>query len=216
MGTHDSIAGNENNANIEASYAEDANSPDYQEEAKHMRERRNQLAEQDEPVMGILYEPYVAPLEESIYDDEKRLATLSSGQQIFGFHKSTHCNNATCPVHNPTDHRYRDYPLMFNFNVFIFEREITDEKGRTQTVPDPDDAKVKESVGGILYRNSIRCLQCGHDVTSVYRHDMKTCPCGAVSVDGGSAYQRILGNREDWKDTSLLYVNGEWLDRSLL
>ena len=39
-------------------------------------------------------------------------------------------------------------------------------------------------------RNRIRCKSCGDVIESDYRHDFKSCKCGKVFVDGGSAYQR--------------------------
>lgn len=45
-----------------------------------------------------------------------------------------------------------------------------------------------------------KCIKCGDEIFSRARHDLKTCSCGALSVDGGffngSAWQctRILGD----------------------
>ena len=36
--------------------------------------------------------------------------------------------------------------------------------------------------------NRARCLECGEEVASRYRHDFVTCECGAMSVDGGRDY----------------------------
>ena len=36
--------------------------------------------------------------------------------------------------------------------------------------------------------NKIRCKLCGDVIQSDNRHDMKWCRCGAVAVDGGTAY----------------------------
>lgn len=38
--------------------------------------------------------------------------------------------------------------------------------------------------------NAARCLDCGDLLYSRNRHDYKTCTCGNLSVDGGSAYIR--------------------------
>lgn len=38
--------------------------------------------------------------------------------------------------------------------------------------------------------NRVRCNRCGDVITSEYVHDMKTCKCGYVSVDGGTDYLR--------------------------
>lgn len=42
------------------------------------------------------------------------------------------------------------------------------------------------------HRNRVRCLTCNETIESVHRHDFRTCPCGAVSVDGGTDYERVL------------------------
>lgn len=45
--------------------------------------------------------------------------------------------------------------------------------------------------------NAIRCKSCAVVVVSTHRHDMRTCKCGKVSVDGGLDYVRASGNLED-------------------
>lgn len=44
----------------------------------------------------------------------------------------------------------------------------------------------------------LKCLKCGDIIQSTHRHDFKWCGCGAVAIDGGDAYTRVVGNREDW------------------
>lgn len=51
----------------------------------------------------------------------------------------------------------------------------------------------------IVY-NAIRCKKCGDVIESKYRHDFRMCSCGAVAVDGGHDYQRLIGNREDYEN----------------
>lgn len=59
-----------------------------------------------------------------------------------------------------------------------------------------------------VHRNSARCRQCGDEIESTHRHEMVSCSCGAVCVDGGLAYLRrvwngSLGQPEDvFEDTS--------------
>lgn len=36
-----------------------------------------------------------------------------------------------------------------------------------------------------IVRNMIRCLSCNGIVESEHGHDYRSCPCGAVVVDGG-------------------------------
>lgn len=39
-----------------------------------------------------------------------------------------------------------------------------------------------------IVKNAIKCDRCGDVIESKFRHDFKTCKCGAVSVDGGHDY----------------------------
>ena len=54
-----------------------------------------------------------------------------------------------------------------------------------------------------IVTNKIKCKKCGDIIESTYRHDFRSCKCGAVSVDGGKDYLRRCGNREDWEDMSV-------------
>lgn len=45
--------------------------------------------------------------------------------------------------------------------------------------------------------NKIRCKKCGDVIESTYRHDLRSCKCGAVAVDGGKDYLRRCGDRGD-------------------
>ena len=48
-------------------------------------------------------------------------------------------------------------------------------------------------VGGIL------CKKCSTVIWSRHRHDFHSCSCGAVYIDGGRDYLRIVGRSEDWE-----------------
>lgn len=52
-----------------------------------------------------------------------------------------------------------------------------------------------------LVANRVQCLVCNDIIESRHRHDFVTCSCGAVSVDGGKDYQRVLGYT--WQDMSV-------------
>jgi hypothetical protein len=149
---------------------------------------------------------------ESTYDDVARSAHLSSGQIVHGFHKSSHCKNDHCPVHNPSNHEYRDYALVFSFERFIFERIISTVDDQVTTVPDPDDYTLNLHDGNLVYRNSVRCNHCGDEIVSAYRHDFVTCSCEAVFVDGGSTYRRIGGSPADYTDTAILIQNWKFVN----
>ena len=52
-----------------------------------------------------------------------------------------------------------------------------------------------------IVKNSARCKKCNAEVESKYRRDFVTCPCGAISVDGGKDYLRRCGNLESIEET---------------
>lgn len=133
---------------------------------------------------------------ETVYDDVSKTATLSSGQTIYSVHKSTQCYGKVCPLHNPSDHPLRDYPLWYDAMIGSFFREINGQK-----VVDPDDYRLN-SCGQVIVRNSARCMKCGIEVVSTHRHDFRRCQCGQTAVDGGSSYLRRLGS--DFEDTSII------------
>ena len=123
------------------------------------------------------------------YDDIQRKATLSSGQTIHAFHKSTSCSGSKCPVHAPTSHRYSDLPLEYDFVIGSFFRKLSDSE---RTV-DPDDYTLN-TVGTVILVNAVECMECLQTIESTYRHDFVTCSCGNVSVDGGHNYLRRVGS----------------------
>lgn len=51
----------------------------------------------------------------------------------------------------------------------------------------------------ILLRNRVRCKKCGDTIESKTTHDHQACKCGAVSVDGGLSYTRVLGEPKDYE-----------------
>lgn len=50
-----------------------------------------------------------------------------------------------------------------------------------------------EKKGGV----KVRCRKCGDVIQSRHVHDMKWCECGAIAIDGGEHYMRLLGDKED-------------------
>lgn len=45
----------------------------------------------------------------------------------------------------------------------------------------------------VITKNAAKCLSCGTIIESKHRHDFVTCKCGKISVDGGRAYLRRMG-----------------------
>ena len=54
----------------------------------------------------------------------------------------------------------------------------------------------------MIIQNAVTCLACGDFIVSKHRHDFVTCTCGAVSVDGGQAYLRRVGDLTNAVDHS--------------
>ncbi|RRC98274.1 DUF7695 domain-containing protein [Amphritea balenae] len=55
----------------------------------------------------------------------------------------------------------------------------------------------------IITRNKAKCLLCGDIIESKSDHDLVSCSCGKLSVDGGLTHlSRICRSREDFKEMS--------------
>lgn len=135
---------------------------------------------------------------ETTYNDESKVAILSSGQKIYAVHKSNQCLGEVCPVHNPSDHGLRDFDLHYNTMIGSFFRDVYGEM-----VIDPDDY-VLNTAGKVIVANLISCNHCGDLVASTHRHDFRSCSCGKVAADGGSTYLRRLGSAGDFKELSVI------------
>jgi len=47
---------------------------------------------------------------------------------------------------------------------------------------------------GDIYLNAVTCHKCTYFIRSRNRHDMVSCSCGNISVDGGSMYLKRSGH----------------------
>ena len=125
---------------------------------------------------------------------------LSGGQVILNFHEASICGGEFCPVHKPSEHDYRDYPLFFNGVNMV--RELDQET----VIPDPDDYYFNKR-GSAIISNSAKCKDCGEEIFSIYRHDYQTCLCGNISVDGGRDYIRHgFKNTDSYENTSKVFT----------
>jgi hypothetical protein len=48
----------------------------------------------------------------------------------------------------------------------------------------------------------VRCAICSDLIQSQHVHDMATCKCGAISVDGGNDYLKLNGNLRNFLSPS--------------
>lgn len=56
----------------------------------------------------------------------------------------------------------------------------------------PASKRVQLNIGDI-YCNAVECPECGYYIRSRNRHDMVTCKCEGLSIDGGSWYTKLSG-----------------------
>jgi hypothetical protein len=63
-----------------------------------------------------------------------------------------------------------------------------------------------------IIKNKAICLRCKTEIESKTVHDFVSCPCGKLSLDGGSGYySRVLYSKiTEWEDTSVYAKLGKW------
>ena len=52
----------------------------------------------------------------------------------------------------------------------------------------------------MILHNRAKCAKCGYIIESRHQHDWVPCKCGAIFVDGGTAYLRRGGSPDDFID----------------
>jgi len=122
--------------------------------------------------------------------------TVMHDGRVLSHHAERDCNGP-CPLHTPSDHSYRQYPLDWKAEWNIMVRVMPDG----QTIPDPDDFHVRQ--GGYILENRFYCETCKVYVSSESRHDFASCPCGNFT-DGGHDYIRRGGKMSAMHDMSLV------------
>lgn len=128
-------------------------------------------------------------------------------------HPAPLCKGQHCPLHNPSDHEYKDWGLDWNesWGVMVRRKVNYPKVGDVTMVIDPDEWKIQTLVPGdtLILENSAKCLGCGDHIVSEYRWDFETCTCGRVSVDGGKDYLKRLFAGDDgpgYEDTSITFT----------
>lgn len=134
-----------------------------------------------------------------------RTIILSSGTPLVNVHQAGECFGDHCPLHCPSNHKWRELPLDFINGHFVRLDGTLPDPGY---VIDPDDYLYNLN-GQAILRNSARCRKCGDQIVSRSQHEMVWCSCHAIAVDGGSCYLRRLGNMGDFEDTSVVFVMDE-------
>lgn len=69
--------------------------------------------------------------------------------------------------------------------------------------PDSTKERCEYFNTGVYYINAAECGTCGYYVRSRNKHDMVSCKCGALAVDGGSHYLKRSGNLENYIERSV-------------
>lgn len=131
---------------------------------------------------------------------------MPDGRTLY-HHESLVCEGGICPLHNPTDHEYRQYPLDWDDLWGVMVRRVPVDGG-VETHIDPDEYKIRNLKKGqnLILENAAKCLECKERIVSLHRHDFVTCSCGNVSVDGGHDYMRRAFKGENWYDDSVIYT----------
>lgn len=119
--------------------------------------------------------------------------TMADGR-VLTHHAQADCSGV-CPLHAPTNHQFRQYPLDWKQDWGIMVRLVAG-----QTIPDPDDYHVRH--GGYILVNSFYCEDCEQTITSHHRHDFAECECGNFT-DGGHDYIRRGGRLRRMHDQSI-------------
>lgn len=48
------------------------------------------------------------------------------------------------------------------------------------------------------FKAGLKCNHCKDEIYSMHRHDLVSCKCGKIFVDGGDDYMRIGGYPKDY------------------
>lgn len=129
-----------------------------------------------------------------------------TNEKLINVHDEGLCVAEKCPIHNKSEHALRQYPQEWFIN-----RMWRNQYGTL--IPDPDD--VLSWYGDMrktfevrllteIVSNTAQCKLCGDVITSHYRHDLATCSCGGIFVDGGNSYLRRGGRPELLEEKSIV------------
>ena len=66
-----------------------------------------------------------------------------------------------------------------------------------------NDKNTKHQILHIV-SNQITCNSCGDTIFSAHRHDMVSCSCEKVAVDGGNSYLRRLGDANGYTEQCII------------
>lgn len=58
----------------------------------------------------------------------------------------------------------------------------------------------------VKMEDAVKCRICGSYIRFDTNHSYIECACGAVAVDGGPDYVRIIGNQNDWEIVAIPVV----------
>lgn len=61
----------------------------------------------------------------------------------------------------------------------------------------------------VQMEDAVKCRICGSYIRTNTGYDCIPCACGAVAVDGGDQYVRILGNKDDYEIVAIPACKGK-------
>lgn len=70
---------------------------------------------------------------------------------------------------------------------------------------DETQAEQHQKDDDMIVSNQATCLSCKESIWSGHRHDYVTCKCGELSVDGGQAYIKRVGNLSNYLEQSMYF-----------
>lgn len=83
---------------------------------------------------------------------------IDSTGQVLSVHNKGDCLGDNCPIHNPSNHHMKDWPLFWRDDRRIFERICEHGVGH----PDPDDLnfRIKFKLENAKYASVHGCCGC--------------------------------------------------------
>ncbi len=95
---------------------------------------------------------------------ESTFGVFIGKQKVANVHDPSACEGRGCPIHHPSDHHMKDWPLLWRGDKGIFERICSCDTGH----PDPDSIAYMKTIG-VTWVSVHGC--CGHCVSLVESAD---------------------------------------------
>lgn len=80
-------------------------------------------------------------------ESEGEMWAMAGGGILVNVHPASACDGRGCPIHHPSDHHMKDWPMKWRNDVGLMERICPHGIGH----PDPDDLEHKRNLGLLGY-----------------------------------------------------------------